>query len=101
MVGILPSSDLLSSERCVVELCVDDFLGRFAKAAGETIAAKFNFVKSRVASAFCGCKESVDTLVVADARLKSARRIGFGKLCLAPFGFVWSSICFSIGGSEA
>ena len=67
MVCILPSSDLLGSERCFIEVCVDDFLGRFAKAAGETIAAKFNFVKSLIASDFRGCKESIDALVVADA----------------------------------
>ena len=67
---ILPWLGLLSSETCFVELCIDDFVGRSAKAPSETIAAKFNFVKSLIASDFRGCKESIDALVVADAFLK-------------------------------
>jgi hypothetical protein len=76
---------LLSRETRFVE--PDDFVGRFAKAPRETIAAKFNFVKSRIASDLCGCEESVDTFVVVDASLKSARRIGFSTGFSPPSGF--------------
>jgi hypothetical protein len=67
---IFPRSGLLSCETCFVEFPIDDFVGRSATEPSDPIAAKFNFVKSLIASDFRGCKESIDALVVADAFLK-------------------------------